>query len=165
MIAVCGSGVEDPRLNSLAERVGTLIAQRGAVLVCGGLGGVMNAACRGARQAGGLTVGIVPAADPATANPYVAVAIATGMGQARNVIIVQSADAVIAIGGEYGTLSEIALARKVGRPVVGLETWALGEPHLTAVATPEEAVELALRLARREGGTGGFQGSSIVIET
>ncbi|MCS6880163.1 MAG: TIGR00725 family protein [Oscillochloridaceae bacterium] len=147
VIAVCGSGVENERLNTLAEVVGELIARRGAVLVCGGLGGVMAAACRGAARAGGLTVGILPQADPDAANPYVTLAIATGMGQARNVVLVQSADAVIAIGGEYGTLSEIALARKMGRPVVGLMTWDLGASHLHTVAGPEEAVEHALRLA------------------
>ncbi len=160
VIAVCGSGVEHVRLNALAETVGELIARHGAVLVCGGLGGVMAAACRGAARAGGLTVGILPQADPDAANAYVALAIATGMGQARNVVLVQSADAVIAIGGEYGTLSEIALARKMGRPVVGLMTWDLGPPHLVAVASPEEAVEQALRLAaeernnRRQAGNG-----------
>ncbi|MCX7790975.1 MAG: TIGR00725 family protein [Chloroflexaceae bacterium] len=147
VIAVCGSGVENERLNALAEHVGALIARRGAVLVCGGLGGVMAAACRGAARAGGLTVGVLPQADPDAANPYVSLAIATGMGQARNLVLVQSADAVIAIGGEYGTLSEIALARKMGRPVVGLLTWDLGPPHLLAVTSPEEAVDQALRLA------------------
>lgn len=147
VIAVCGSGAEDPRLNALAEAVGGLVARGGAVLVCGGLGGVMAAACRGAARAGGLTVGILPTASPAAANPDVAIAIATGMGHARNAVIVQTADAVIAVGGEYGTLSEIALARKAGRPVVGLESWPLGEPHLAAAASPEEAVTMALRLA------------------
>jgi len=166
VIAVCGSGVENARLNALAEVVGELIARHGAVLVCGGLGGVMAAACRGAARAGGLTVGVLPQADPEAANPYVALAIATGMGQARNVALVQSADAVIAIGGEYGTLSEIALARKMGRPVVGLMTWDLGAPHLVAVASPEEAVEQALRLAtaardaRRQAGNAAVAGES-----
>lgn len=149
VIAVCGSGAEDSRLNALAEAVGVLIAQRGAVLVCGGLGGVMAAACRGAAEAGGMTVGILPTAHPADANAHVAVAIATGMGHARNVVIVQSADVVIAVGGEYGTLSEIALARKAGRPVVGLATWELGEPHLIPTDSPEEAVARAIALANR----------------
>ncbi|MFV9505268.1 MAG: TIGR00725 family protein [Oscillochloridaceae bacterium umkhey_bin13] len=149
VIAVCGSGAEDAHLNTQAEAVGRLIAQRGATLICGGLGGVMAAACRGASQAGGLTVGILPSADPTTANPHVQVAVATGLGHARNAIIVQSAAAVIAIGGEYGTLSEIALARKVGRPVVGLDSWPLGEPHLTTAGDPETAVALAFALAGR----------------
>ncbi len=149
VIAVCGSGAEDAHLNALAEAVGALVARQGAVLVCGGLGGVMAAACRGAAAAGGLTVGILPTACPDDANTHVAIAIATGMGHARNVAIVQSADVVIAVGGEYGTLSEIALARKAGRPVVGLESWNLGEPHLVRASSPAEAVALALRLATR----------------
>lgn len=121
----------------------------GAALVCGGLGGVMEAACRGAAAAGGLTVGLLPGSDRAAANPDVALAIPTGMGHARNVLIVQTADVVIAIGGEYGTLSEIALARKCGRRVIGLTTWDLGndqngQPHVVPAATPAEAVALAL---------------------
>lgn len=141
-------------MNSLAEAVGQLLAVRGATLVCGGGSGVMAAACRGAMGAGGLTVGILPGGSPDEANPYVQVAVATGMGHARNVIIVQTADAVIAVGGAYGTLSEIALARACGRPVVGLHTWELNDPlrpePLTTVETPEEAVSLALRLASAE---------------
>lgn len=151
MIAVCGSGAEDAQLNGLAEEVGRLLAAHGATLVCGGRGGVMAAACRGALAAGGVTVGILPGDDPAAANPYVQIAVATGMGHARNAIIVQSASAVIAVGGAYGTLSEIALARACGRPVVGLRTWGLdeaGRPEtLRAADTPAEAVDLALRLA------------------
>lgn len=151
MIAVCGSNAEDAQSNRLAEEVGRLLAAQGVTLVCGGGGGVMTAACRGAVAAGGLTVGIVGGGHTAEANPYVQVAIATAMGHARNAIIVQTADAVIAIGGAYGTLSEIALARACGRPVVGLETWDLHDPRhpatLTPAATPAEAVELALRLA------------------
>lgn len=150
-IAVCGAGTEQPELNALAEEVGQRLAEAGATLFCGGLGGVMAAACRGARRAGGLTMGILPGAEPGAANPDVQVAIATGMGHARNVIIVQSVDSVIAIGGEYGTLSEIALARKAGRPVVRLRSWTLGaaadgSPHLIPVDTPAEAVTLALQL-------------------
>jgi uncharacterized protein (TIGR00725 family) len=149
IIAVCGAGHCDAALAAQAEAVGRGIALAGAALVCGGLGGVMAAACRGARLAGGLTIGILPGGDPRAANPDVLIPIATGMGHARNVIIVQTADVVIAIGGEYGTLSEIALARKVGRAVIGLGTWSLGQgaagqPHLLAVQTPEEAVAAAL---------------------
>lgn len=145
-VAVCGSGAEDARLNAVAEEVGRLLAEAGALLVCGGLGGVMAAACRGAALAGGVTLGILPGAQPDAANPHVRIAVATGMGHARNAIIVQTADVVIAVGGEYGTLSEIALARKAGRPVVGLGSWDLGEPHLRPAQTPAEAVALALRL-------------------
>ncbi|HET9224477.1 MAG TPA: TIGR00725 family protein [Roseiflexaceae bacterium] len=149
IIAVCGAGRCDAALAAQAEAVGRGIALSGATLVCGGLGGVMQAACHGARLAGGITVGILPGADPRTANPDVLIPITTGMGHARNLIIVQTADVVIAIGGEYGTLSEIALARKVGRAVIGLGTWALGQdaagqPHVLAVETPEEAVAAAL---------------------
>ena len=121
-VAVIGSAHCSAQVAALAEKVGREIARCGAVLVCGGRGGVMAAACRGAKDEGGLTVGILPGVDRAQANPYVDVPIVTGLGEARNAIIVRSADAVIAISGGYGTLSEIGLARKMGRPVVGLET-------------------------------------------
>jgi uncharacterized protein (TIGR00725 family) len=152
IIAVCGAGQCDLPTAALAEEVGRRLAEAGAALVCGGLGGVMEAACRGAVAAGGQTIGILPGPDGAAANPYVRAPIATGMGHARNVIIVQTAAAVIAVGGEYGTLSEIALARKCGRTVVGLDTWNLGseaggQPRVIAAATPAEAVDLALRAA------------------
>ncbi|NJN16091.1 MAG: TIGR00725 family protein [Oscillochloris sp.] len=151
MIAVCGAANETPEFNQLAEEVGLRLAQAGAVLICGGRGGVMAAACRGARAADGLTIGIMPGDDRRAANPDVLVALATGMGNARNLVIVQSADAVIAVGGEYGTLSEIALARKIGRSVVSLRSWELGArdgaPHVVLATTPAEAVELALQLA------------------
>jgi hypothetical protein len=157
IIAVCGAGQCDTRLATAAEAVGRGIALAGAVLVCGGLGGVMAAACRGARAAGGLTIGILPGADTRAANPDVLIPIATGMGEARNVIIVRTADVVIAIGGEYGTLSEIALARKAGRAVVGLHTWALGQdeagqPRIVVADTPEEAVAAALARCHRNHG-------------
>jgi len=152
VVAVCGAGRCDEQLAALAESVGRGIAVAGAMLVCGGLGGVMEAACRGARAAGGLTIGILPGPDTRAANPHVVVPIATNMGEARNVVIVHTADVVIAIGGEYGTLSEIALARKAGRAVVGLHTWPLGEgpsgPHIIVVDTPEAAVAEALARAR-----------------
>jgi uncharacterized protein (TIGR00725 family) len=153
IIAVCGAGRCDAALAAQAEAVGRGLALAGAALICGGLGGVMAAACAGARAAGGLTIGILPCDDPRSANPDVLIPIATGMGQARNAVIVQTAGAVIAIGGEYGTLSEIALARKVGRAVIGLGTWALGQdaagqPHVLVVATPKEAVAAALAHCR-----------------
>ncbi|MEA2376438.1 MAG: hypothetical protein QOD13_345 [Thermoleophilaceae bacterium] len=106
-----------------AAGVGRLVAERGAVLVCGGLGGAMEAACRGAKQAEGVTVGILPGSDRSDANPYVDVALPTGLGEARNALVVRAADVVIAIGGGYGTLSEIALALKAGKRVIGLDTW------------------------------------------
>jgi uncharacterized protein (TIGR00725 family) len=152
-VAICGSGAEDSLLNQQAEEVGRLLAAAAVDLVCGGLGGVMAAACRGAFLAGGLTIGILPGNDSSTANPFVQIAVPTGMGHARNVIIVQTADVVIAVGGEYGTLSEIALARKAGRPVIGLGTWSLGSDpdgnaHVQPAATPATAVELALAYLR-----------------
>ncbi len=153
-VAVVGPGEAEARLLSDAEAVGRRLAEAGAVVVCGGLGGVMEAACRGARAAGGVTVGLLPGDDRRAANASVAVAIPTGLGEARNALVARAADAVVAVGGEFGTLSEIALALKLGRPVVGLGTWELargGEPvpAIVAVASPEEAVRRALDLARR----------------
>jgi uncharacterized protein (TIGR00725 family) len=150
-VAVVGGGVAVPRIAALAEEVGRLLARSGAVVVCGGLGGVMEAACRGAKSAGGMTVGILPGLDRSEANTWVDVAIPTGLGEARNALVVRAADVLIAIGGEYGTLSEIALALKTGKAVIGIETWELsraGELRLEIVraATPAEAVEQALRL-------------------
>jgi uncharacterized protein (TIGR00725 family) len=123
--------------------VGRELASRGVVLVCGGLGGVMEAACRGAKESGGRTVGILPGADRSAANPYVDVAIATGLGEARNALVVRAADALIAVGGGYGTLSEVALALKAGKRVVGLGTWDI--EGVVAADSPEAAVETVLR--------------------
>jgi len=142
-IAVCGAGACGPETVELARRVGEGLAKAGAVLVCGGLGGVMEAACRGAWEAGGLTVGILPGPRIRDANPFVKAALATNMGEARNAVIIHSADAVIAISGGYGTLSEIALARKAGKPVVSLQSWEIA-PDIIKAADPEEAVKLAL---------------------
>ncbi len=141
------------RTPRLAEQVGHAVADVGAVLVCGGLDGVMEAACGGAQRAGGTTVGILPGPDRAAANPHVDIAIPTGLGEARNALVVGAADAVVAVGGEYGTLSEIALALRAGIPVVGLDTWELartGESGDAIVRTgdPTRAVELAVDLAR-----------------
>lgn len=146
-----GPGEASPGTDRLAEELGRRLAQAGAVLVCGGLGGAMEAACRGAREAGGVTLGILPGQSRAAANPFVEVAVATGMGEARNAVVVRSADAVIAVGGGYGTLSEIALAIKMGKPVVGLATWDLdreGFPErVRKASSPEEAVGIALGAA------------------
>jgi uncharacterized protein (TIGR00725 family) len=141
-VAVVGSGAADGELYEQAREVGRLVAERGGIVVCGGLSGVMEAAARGATEAGGLAVGILPDEDRRRANEYLAYSIATGMGQARNLAVVCSGDVIIAIGGEYGTLSEIGLARKVGRPVVSLESWDL-PGHLVVASSPEEAVEAA----------------------
>jgi uncharacterized protein (TIGR00725 family) len=112
------------------------------VLVCGGLGGVMEAACRGARRGGGTTVGVLPGLDRRAANPHVDIALSTGLGEARNALVVRAVDAVVAVGGGYGTLSEIALALKGGKPVVGLDTWEI--EGVEAASDPERAVETAL---------------------
>ena len=143
-VAVVGRGDCSGEEYAAARVVGRLIAGIGAVVCCGGLGGVMEAACRGAREAGGTTVGILP--DTGDANPYVDVTIRTGMGHARNVVLVHSADTVIAVGGGYGTLSEIAVALKTGKPVYGLATWEI--EGVVACATPEEAVSRAGRPSR-----------------
>jgi uncharacterized protein (TIGR00725 family) len=124
-IAVVGGASCSAEVAAMAEEVGRGLAEQGAVLICGGLGGVMEAACRGAKSAGGLTIGILPGDNRHTANPYVDLPIVTGMGYARNVIIVRSAQAIIAVDGSYGTLSEIAHALQSGVPVIGLGTWSL----------------------------------------
>ena len=123
IIAVIGGRRTDKSLLKEAEEVGRLIAQKGATLVCGGLGGVMEAASRGAKSEGGLTVGILPHDHAKEANQFIDIPIATGLGIGRNVIIARTADALIAVGGEYGTLSEIAFALQMGKPVVGIRTW------------------------------------------
>jgi uncharacterized protein (TIGR00725 family) len=151
-VAVIGSAACPPPVAEMAEAVGREIARRGHVLVCGGRGGVMEAACRGAKATGGLTVGILPGTDRREANAFVDVPIATGLGEARNAIVVRAADAVIAVHGEYGTLSEIGLALKMGKPVVGLGTWAVSPPGdghdpVARAATPAEAVAAALAQA------------------
>ena len=150
VVGVIGeSQFSDPSHEAAAEETGRLIAKSGWVLVCGGLTGVMEAACRGARTAGGLTVGILPNDDRDEANPYVTVAVPTGLGQGRNVVIALMADAVIAVGGGYGTLSEIGHALRAGKPVVGLQTWEATRPGqrapVTSVHTPQEAVEVVRR--------------------
>ena len=148
-MAVCGPGQASEQEAAWAEEVGRLIAQAGAVLVCGGLGGVMDAAARGAESVGGVSVGLLPGEERDEASPHLTVAVPTGLGEARNALVVRAADAVIAISGEFGTLSEIALALKMGKPVVGLSTWELAKDGgpvdaIIRVATPEEAVRAAL---------------------
>jgi len=154
-VAVVGAGAADAATVRVAEEVGRLLAGRGAVVVCGGLGGVMEAACRGAKSAGGTTIGILPGLDRGEANAWVDVAIPTGLGEARNVLVVRAADVVIAIGGEFGTLSEIAFALKSGKPVVGIDTWELTRrgvsvTEILRARSPADAVERALELATHE---------------
>ena len=145
-MAVVGARVAAPEVEAEAEAVGRGLAAGGAVVVCGGLGGVMAAACRGAKSAGGATLGILPGLDRSEANRWVDLAVVTGMGEARNALVVRSADAVVALAGEYGTLSEIALGLKLGRPVVGVGTWDVA--GVRVAAGPDEAVAMALSLAR-----------------
>ena len=142
-VGVIGASDCDGGTAARAEEVGRLIAGRGAVLVCGGMGGVMEAACRGAQQAGGLTVGILPGADREAANAFVDVAIATGLGEARNLAIVRTSDVLIAIAGSHGTLSEIGFALRMGKTVIGLDTWDVR--GIVTARSPAEAVELAFR--------------------
>jgi uncharacterized protein (TIGR00725 family) len=153
-IGVVGEGVCSRRVARDAERVGAAIAAAGAILVCGGLKGVMEAASRGAAQAGGVVLGLLPGFSRDDANRWVSAAVVTGMDQARNILVVRSSDAIVAIGGMYGTLSEIAMALKLGIPIVGLRTWRLRQadarpvPLLRAVS-PEEAARKALAAAGR----------------
>jgi len=155
VIGVMGAGSCDAQTAALAEEVGRLVAEAGAVLLCGGRGGVMEAAARGAHRAGGLTIGVMPGRDSAETppNPFVDVAIFTGMRDGRNWINACSSDAVVAIAGGWGTLSEVALAMKLGKPVVLLRSWRIenDDPSLDAprsVATPAEAVAMVLERLR-----------------
>jgi uncharacterized protein (TIGR00725 family) len=144
-VSVVGSGTATGELYEKAREVGRLVAARGGTVVCGGRSGVMEAAARGATEAGGVAIGILPDEDREQANELLSYSIATGTGHARNLAVVCSGDVVISVGGEYGTLSEMGLALKVGRPVVALESWDLGE-HVAVASSPEEAVEAAFEL-------------------
>ncbi|HEX2729440.1 MAG TPA: TIGR00725 family protein [Rubrobacteraceae bacterium] len=141
-ISIIGSGTATGALYEQAQEVGRLVAERGGIVVCGGLDGVMEAAARGASEAGGTAIGILPDEDRGRENKYLSYSVATGMGQARNLAVVCSGNVVVAVGGEYGTLSEIGLALKTGRPVVALSSWDLGE-HVTVASSTEEAVVAA----------------------
>ena len=148
-IAVIGGHQCSPEELKLAEEVGRELARRGITLICGGLDGVMEAACRGAISEGGVTVGILPGDDRCSANPYVSIPVVTGLGYARNVIVVKSAQAVIAIDGGYGTLSEIAHALQNCVPVIGLNTWSISirgrvDDSVIPAADAREAVEKAV---------------------
>lgn len=147
-IAVIGTSRADARERERARAVGVGIADAGCVLVCGGLGGVMAAASEGASSRGGLVLGVLPGDRAADANPYVTVPIPTGLGEARNAVIVHTADVLIAIGGGHGTLSEIAFALRVGKPVFGIDTWDV-DPGVTACTSVEDALFRALRAVER----------------
>jgi uncharacterized protein (TIGR00725 family) len=144
IIAVIGGRRSDKSLLKEAEEAGRLIARKGLPLVCGGLRGVMEAASRGAKSEGGLTVGILPQNDSREANPFIDIPIVTGLGIGRNVIIARTADALIAVGGEYGTLSEIAFALQMGKPVAGIKTWDI--KGVVSAENAEEAVNKVLEL-------------------
>jgi len=154
IIAVIGDSSCSPEGANQAETVGELLAQEGVAIVCSGLGGVMEAVCRGAKSKDGLTIGILPGGDSSTANHWVDIPVVTGIGEARNMVVVKSAQAVIAIGGGYGTLSEIAYALKSGIPVIGLNTWSLArngreDDSIIRVQSATEAVDKAISLAKR----------------
>ena len=157
-ISVIGAGLASEDEVAAAEEIGRLLAEAGAILLCGGLGGVMDAAARGCDAAGGTSVGILPGEDRTAGSAHLTVRIATGLGEGRNVIVARAADAVIAVGGEFGTLSEIAFALKMGKPVVGLGTWSLdleglpGDP-LQRASDPVDAVAKALEAAERLAGS------------
>jgi uncharacterized protein (TIGR00725 family) len=150
-VSVVGSGEAFGELYEKAREVGRLVAGRGGTVVCGGRSGVMEAAARGAAEAGGVAIGILPDVDRKEANEYLSYSVATGTGHARNLAVVCSGDVVVAVGGEYGTLSEIGLALKVGRPVVALMSCDLGE-HVAVASSPEEAVEAAFASLRGKAG-------------
>ena len=147
VIGVIGASEASSDERETALEVGRRIAGKGAVLLCGGAGGVMEAACMGARSKGGLTVGIIPGASRSDANRYVDIPVVTGMGHGRNIIVASSCDAVIAIGGGFGTLSEIAFALRLKIPVVGIRTWDVSS-EIKKAAGPDEAVDIAVELAR-----------------
>ena len=154
VVSVIGASNASPEAEALAEAVGRGLAERGAVLVCGGLGGVMAAACRGAKSAGGTTIGILPGSDAGTANPWVDIPIPTGLGYARNTVVVNPGAAVIAVCGAYGTLSEIGHALADGKTVIGLKTWELSrdgnvDRNIVRAESAEDAVEKALAAARQ----------------
>ncbi|MCM2272084.1 MAG: TIGR00725 family protein [candidate division Zixibacteria bacterium] len=148
-IAVIGHGECSPELQETAASIGRCIAHHDAVLVCGGLGGVMEAAARGAKEAGGTTIGIIPGLRKADANPYIDHVIATGLGDARNLLVVRSADVVIALPGKYGTLSEISFALMAGIPVISVSSWAISD-DIIQVADPIKAAQLAIEIASKK---------------
>jgi uncharacterized protein (TIGR00725 family) len=150
LIGVCGTSRDDPATDGIAERVGRLIAARGGIVVCGGLGGVMAAAARGAARGGGFSVGLLPGDNVEDAAADVSLAIPTGLGEMRNALIVRACPVIIAIGGAYGTISEIGLALRNRRPVIGLDTWEIhppgarsADPGIQRATSPEHAVTMA----------------------
>ncbi len=148
IIGVIGATNASEEEKRTSEEVGALIAGKECFLLCGGMGGVMEAACRGAKSAGGTTIGILPGPESSSANRFIDIPIVTGMGEARNVIVAKSSHSIIAVGGSFGTLSEISFALKSGIPVIGLDTWDVSE-EIIKCKTPEEAVRTAFELSSR----------------
>lgn len=146
IIGVIGAGQASPALRKIARLVGQEIARQGATLACGGLAGVMEAACQGAKEEGGSTIGILPGSDKSEANRFVDIPIVTGLSYARNLVLVRTSDAIIAVGGGFGTLSELAFALKLGKPVVAIDSWAVSDKIITA-KDAVEAVALAVKMA------------------
>ena len=152
-IGVIGASSPTKKIENLAKEVGCLLAANGAVVICGGLSGVMEAVCRGAKSIGGTTIGILPGSNPDVANEWIDHVICTGMGEARNLVIIKSSDAVIAVGGGYGTLSEIGFALKLNKPIIGLQTWELENPNMDKLALkvmddPKDAVSMSIKMAK-----------------
>ena len=147
-VGVAGASQPEPPLLDQAELLGRRLAEAGAIVVCGGGPGVMEAVCRGAQSAGGTTVGLLPGLDRAEGNPYLTISVPTGLGQGRNLLLVRSSDAVIAVGGGFGTLSEIALALRTGTPVIGLHLGSHQVDAFPVADTPDAAAQLALDAAR-----------------
>jgi len=148
VIAVIGAGECSKKLKDMAADVGRYIAENGGVLVCGGLGGTMEGAARGAKEAGGTTIGIIPTDNKSDANEFIDYVIATGIGHARNILVVNSADAIVALPGKYGTLSEMAFALNSGKPIVSVSAWKLGD-EIRQVEDPIEAAKIALEMAKK----------------
>lgn len=146
VIAVIGAGKCSKKMKDAAAEVGRFVAEHGGMIVCGGLGGIMEGAARGAREAGGTAIGILPGESAADANEFVDIVIPTGMGEARNILVIRTADVVIAFPGKYGTLTEMAFARLFEKPLISVQAWKLGE-EVTQVEDPVEAARLAMKLA------------------
>jgi len=147
-IGVIGAGECSTEIYSIAYEVGCLVGQNEWVLVCGGLGGVMEGAAKGCYKAGGMTVGILPGREKDSANPFITLSIPTGLGEGRNLLVVRASDVVVAIAGDYGTLSEIGLALKIGKPVIGLKTWP-GIDGIDYVETPDQAINMVVKYLSR----------------
>ena len=149
VIAVIGAGKCSKKLRDMAADIGRYVAENGGVVLCGGLGGIMEGAARGAKEAGGTTIGIIPSENKADANQFIDYVIPTGFGQARNVLVVRAADAIVALPGKFGTLSEMAFALVSGKPIVSVQAWKLGE-EILQVEDPIEAAKIAMDLARKQ---------------